>query len=156
MINEEVLHLSTPRGMAVTRSRLTKLAELLEKLPRKRFNYGHWVGDDWKGKPDLSCGTTACALGWATTIPAFRRLGLHLSGSAVRLRPYYLEGVLAAQKVFLLSYDEASYLFHPDMMLSADLCMPPAPSSDTTPKQVARHIRRFLSWKEKHGVRKAK
>src|SRR5688572_7294928 len=60
-------------------ARLLRLAELLEALPRKRFNFTSWVGDDWRGASDLSCGTTACALGWATTIPSLRRAGLRMA-----------------------------------------------------------------------------
>lgn len=57
---------------------LLKVAALLETLPRNRFNYSVWVGKDWKGATDLSCGTKACALGWATTIPEFHAQGLRL------------------------------------------------------------------------------
>lgn len=59
-------------------ARLLKLAAFLEQLDPKRFNYRRWVGDDWKGAQDLSCGTTACALGWAATMPEFQELGLRL------------------------------------------------------------------------------
>ncbi len=58
--------------------RLLKLADFLESLPRNRFCLERWVGRGWEGKPDLSCGTTACALGWATTIPEFRKLGVRM------------------------------------------------------------------------------
>jgi hypothetical protein len=68
----------TKRQADIYRRRLLKLAAFLRTLPAKRFNFGHWVGEDWRGDDDLSCGTTACALGWATTIPAFRRLGLRM------------------------------------------------------------------------------
>ncbi len=59
--------------------RLLLLADFLDKLPPERFNYAAWVGHDWKEMEDLSCGTTACALGWAATMPEFRKLGLRLS-----------------------------------------------------------------------------
>lgn len=60
------------------KNRLLKLADFLETVPPKRFRFSSWVGDDWQGREDLSCGTTACAVGWASTIPAFRKLGLRL------------------------------------------------------------------------------
>ncbi len=60
-------------------ARLLKLAAFLKRLPPKRFDYLNWVGDDWQGKPDLSCGTTACALGWACAMPEFKRSGMKLS-----------------------------------------------------------------------------
>lgn len=64
-------------------SRLLKLAAFLEKLPPERFSLATWVGRFWAGKQDLSCGTTACAMGWAATMPEFRRLGLRLYSTDV-------------------------------------------------------------------------
>jgi len=58
--------------------RLLKLAGFLDELPHKNFTFNSWVGFGFNGKLDLSCGTTACALGWATTIPEFRGAGLCL------------------------------------------------------------------------------
>lgn len=46
----------------VSNNRLLKLAAFLDTVPPERFKYDTWAGEDWKGKPDLSCGTTACAL----------------------------------------------------------------------------------------------
>lgn len=43
-----------------------------------RFDYNRWVGQDWAGKTDLSCGTKACSMGFATTMPIFQALGLQL------------------------------------------------------------------------------
>lgn len=58
----------------VQAERLLMLASFLERLPPERFNFRRWASEE-----DLnSCGTTACALGWATTIPAFKELGLCL------------------------------------------------------------------------------
>jgi len=75
---------------SVFRRRLLKLAAFLEKLPPERFEFGTWVGASWKGAQDLSCGTTACALAWAATIPSFRAAGLYLRqtdhGPEVRLK----------------------------------------------------------------------
>lgn len=110
----------------ITHERLLHLADFLEKLPPGRFNYHHWVGDDWKGHQDLSCGTTACALGWAATMPEFRKLGLQLSWSPDRLnRPlvkletdqtarFWESPVNAAMEVFGLTSDEVGYLFTPE------------------------------------------
>ena len=57
---------------------LLELADLLDSLPPGRFDYSHWVSSNWEGAEDLSCGTTACAAGWATTLPSFRAKGLQL------------------------------------------------------------------------------
>jgi len=62
--------------------RLLKLADFLEKLPEKKRKgkfdmdtFGKHVGPHHPKKYNY-CGTSACALGWATTSPYFRRLGL--------------------------------------------------------------------------------
>jgi len=70
--------------------RLTKLADYMDSLPpsaRDHFDMGAWFTHS--GNHPLSvktpakehfldCGSTACALGWASTMPYFRRLGLGL------------------------------------------------------------------------------
>ena len=136
--------------------RLLRLAAFLEKLPRKRFDYGNWVGDDWKGKPDLSCGTTACALGWATAMPEFRRLGLvmvqELNDEGVSVTGYVaLKGIRysneydAACEVFGMEHDDIDRVFMPgDAYTCSGLPL------SATPKQVARHIRKFV--KRETGV----
>lgn len=76
--------------------RLTKLIEFMETLPasaNKHFNMRYVVGHNQKDGPgtehkfdpmtiskkDLhTCGTTACALGWAATMPYFKRAGLRV------------------------------------------------------------------------------
>jgi hypothetical protein len=129
--------------------RLLLLADFLEKLPRKRFYYGSWVGEDWKGKQDLSCGTTACALGWAATLPSLRRAGLELRMSkhqngyvafrgmrGNRFEPGHHQSLCAAAKVFAISLDDANQLFAAPYPSRLD--------DDATPKQVARHIRKFV------------
>jgi hypothetical protein len=75
----------------LTVRRLTKLIEFMEKLPKsasKHFEMAvflsHEYNDHHHGVPksqrDLhTCGTTACALGWAATMPYFRRLGLRFN-----------------------------------------------------------------------------
>ena len=148
------------RDKKTSARRLLLLADHLDTLPKKRFYYGSWVGDDWKGKADLSCGTTACALGWATTIPSFRRLGLRMTS---RRPPSYadlvagadLDGYVtapgcsrslsAAQDIFKLSYIEAEFLFIPGGKLDSFPAIQAAPANGATAKQVARHIRRFVA-----------
>lgn len=62
------------------KDRLELLAEKHEydHEMQARFDYSRWVGQDWGGKPDLSCGTKACSMGFATTMPVFQELGLSL------------------------------------------------------------------------------
>lgn len=59
--------------------RLLKLANVLDDVPDNRFDMSTWGTPDFLEKP--ACGTSACALGWATTIPSLRdkrRCGLRL------------------------------------------------------------------------------
>lgn len=93
--------------------RLLKLADFLDALPPARFDYGVWVRSDWQGSSDLSCGTAACALGWATTIPEFRKMGLRLVRRFKSGVPVYKsrEGASAAAAFFGVTDEEAFYLF---------------------------------------------
>ena len=108
---------------ATHKRRLLTLAALLKKLPPRRFTMRKWVGWDWSGDPTLSCGTSACALGWATTIPSLRRLGLRLDlgEGCVVLRRKRRDAVVAyfdgyktiASELFGLTDVEADKLFMP-------------------------------------------
>lgn len=125
--------------------RLLTLAAFLDSLPPERFDFGHWVGDKWEGRPDLSCGTTACAAGWATTIPEFREAGLRMrasnwGGGFPVFKPY--TGFTALGVFFDLGpdpYAAAARVF-------GDLSGLP---DTATPKQVAAHIRKTV----RHHVR---
>lgn len=61
--------------------RLLILADFLENVVHAtmptRFCYATWLGREWAGEQDLSCGTTACAMGWAPQVPQFKELGLY-------------------------------------------------------------------------------
>jgi hypothetical protein len=126
----------------VNHKRLLKLADFLETVPRKRFDFTKWVGLDWKGKADLSCGTSACAIGWATTIPSFRKLGLKLSLNDAGGTPVFNGdfGSDAVAHFFDISILDAEFLFFP---LYNDL------GDKATPKQVAKHIREFVAQETK-------
>jgi hypothetical protein len=138
-------------SIKVGNARLLKLADFLETVPRKHFNYNRWVGDGWDGESTdlVSCGTTACALGWAATMPAFRRLGLRLyrdpegmdgvclkaAGDPYNGSPIYAAD--AAEEIFAVQGNEFDYLFTPS-----------EGEEDATPKQVAKKIRRFVADRE--------
>jgi hypothetical protein len=145
---------------------LLKIADLLERLPEEKFDYGSWVGEDWGGKPDLSCGMTACALGWATTIPEVAALGLRLEKRACPWNPALELGMVAfggaktsekfdpcesfrsATLAFDLTFAEAEYLFSPeegppDAPEYDDL--EDAPDASAPPAEVAEHIRAFVA-----------
>lgn len=140
----------------IYKRRLLKLADFLDKLPPERFNFRRWVGMDWKGRQNLSCGTTACAFGWATTMQVFRKLGLrlmrhptmgfglvHLKGET----DYERAAEKAAAHVFGLNGDEFDYLFFPVDETGSEMWFKPAPHLDATAKELAEHIRFFVSKK---------
>lgn len=91
------------------------------------FNLGGW------GRTTRSCGTTACAIGDATLMRAFRRRGLrHERGF---LTPTYknLAGWPAVEKFFDLTRREAHYLFSSGNY-----------DTDSDPAIVARRLREFV------------
>lgn len=127
--------------------RILLLADFMEKLPGKRFDFRTFVGGDWKGAADLSCGTAACALGWATTMPVFRRLGLRVTADrCIELQGEPMNAPLTLPK-FLRIFDidnetkfrlffpgSSSFLFFPGDYLPAN----------ATPKQWASHARKIV------------
>lgn len=123
------------RDRRIGDARLLKLCtERLDTLPPGRYDHSTWVGGDWGGKTDLSCGTTACAMGWATTIPSFRRLGLKLDPTYKIVFGDICGGIAAAIELFHITQYEAERLFG-----YAD-CGKVKP----TARRVARRIRQFV------------
>lgn len=145
---------------------LLQLADFLEKLPEERFNYEYWVSDHWDGQPDLSCGTAACAFGWACTFlpglslkcevtpdegnrPVVVFAGREYGGSNNRYT--ILE---AAAKYFELPYSMARWLFLSDCgrygeSHISDVIIEAAdnwwsPDDTATASEVAQHIRRVV------------
>lgn len=60
--------------------RLDVLADFLLTVPKEHFNLWDWArnyGPDWT----MTCGSTACAVGWAASIPEFQNLGFRLQPS---------------------------------------------------------------------------
>lgn len=159
--------------------RLLLLADFLAKLPPERFDYEVWVGRDWKGAKDLHCGTTACALGWATAVPELQALGLKLihnyslapHGGWVVNPKLGVKGPLysgddpsfrAAEVTFGLDPEESIYLFSPDNEPPAEYwfngpdgfhSLPDGPPGTAKPLAVAKHIRRYVRARAK--LRKA-
>lgn len=131
---------------------LLALADFLENDPRVEghFDMAHVLAENGgdlfrtkRGKPDLhACGTAACAMGWAPTVPSIRRAGL----SYVKLRAgdWYIgvhgiacDFIDAAEDIFDIAGSDADYLFYPR-------------DGHRTPKQVARNIRQFVKDEAKH------
>lgn len=81
--------------------RLSHVIRILENLPSgKRFSLATW----------MTCGTQACAVGWAATDPWFKRRGFTLDSHI----PKYKDdlGWNAVNSFFHLSDDDAYYLFN--------------------------------------------
>lgn len=119
----------TPQQAKEQRERLLLLADFLEAIPRDRIDLRSWrVGVFFLGHNDHKCGTTACALGWATVMPEFQDLGLAfrateggfdgapsvpmpgMKGDTWEQRWYGLD---AAMHLFHLDYRRARWLFMP-------------------------------------------
>lgn len=82
--------------------RLLQLADFLETIPDRNFDmntfyrraienehdafsysaFSYSLPNRRQSKPELSCGSTACAGGWATACPSLRRQGLRMSEDA--------------------------------------------------------------------------
>jgi hypothetical protein len=147
--------------MAETMDRETSVRRLmlvvakLRALPVERFDYGRWVGQNWQDAPDLSCGTTACALGWATTIPELAAAGLRLKRGTDGY-VYVSDGTPddssfasfhAASGIFGISTDDAEYLFAPGVAPPKDdsfVGSDDSPRGCAGPAEVADHIERFV------------
>lgn len=124
--------------------RLQRLADFLKKVKPAHFYLQTWCDIDG-GKIDdgkiakVGCKTTACAMGWAVNIPAFRKAGLRLMPETVNERavPAFrgTEGFDAAEEFFRLSNAESRWLFDPT-------CYPRRELKD--PKAVATRIRQLL------------
>lgn len=137
----------------VSNNRLNHLADFLDKLPKKRFDYSTWVGLEWQGKPNFSCGTTACALGWATTMPRFRRAGLHLRGRTPAVPAMRMDPVGAGSLFFGVTYDESRALFVGDPLYGDGYVellrhLDSHTGSKATAAQVAARIRKFIKVRE--------
>jgi hypothetical protein len=102
------------------------------------------------GARDLSCGTVACAGGWATTLPGFKERGLFLADccDAPAMpagdddRKHSSSGTDALAEVLEISPSDAELLFLP-CHRSEELDMV-SPSDKATAREVAEHIRRFM------------
>jgi len=133
---------------------LRELAALLDSLPADRFDYAMWVGNSWQGNEALSCGTTACAAGWATTLPNYRAAGLYMrarwpSSGIVVDRHSCLAGCDAMASVLAISEADAEWLFMP---CTWHPVWPRSPSTDASAAEVASHIRYYLCMHDACGI----
>lgn len=103
----------------MNKERLLKLADFLDTVPPARFRFDVWAHNK-KGEEIKigECGTTACAVGWATTIPEFAAAGLHLRiggdfGPTATPEFDGSESIEAVMRFFDLSMHDAERLFYP-------------------------------------------
>lgn len=152
---------------AVQKARLLALAGLLESLPEKLFSYDNFCqiaseygndaqieafaalpyGTDLLAiKTATECGTTACAVGWAPSLPAAKKLGFGLTktrgGGVVFTKNGRYCGIHRfASQFFGLSGEAFSFLFYPTTLLGGLR----SPDSDASASDVAEHIRDFVA-----------
>ena len=125
--------------------RLTKLAKFMASLPKEadaHFNMRWWVlhndsrhlqynehGLDegpLTQKKLLSCGTAACAAGWAATVPSFRKAGFRM-----RMLNGALEPAITPAHFFDITMEQEHLLFGDS-------------SKDQTPRQWAQRCMKFI------------
>lgn len=131
-------------------ARLLRLADFLDALPEDRFSFDVWASYDWT---DSQCGTSACALGWATTIPEFRALGLCMKVDPAEewkspvldtcTKPTWEATCDATREIFGLDKEMTQYLFVANN--GEDHGYGPQLFDDATASEVADHIREFVA-----------
>ena len=135
----------------MNKRRLLALADFLEtKVPRKQFNFGVVVIDvdkfeipRWLNKPlSPDCGAAGCAMGWAPSMRFFKREGWTFADGFLcspdgRTRAYEF----AAMEMFDITLADARFLF----ALGPKKDGYSGLGSGATPKQVAKHIRKFVA-----------
>jgi len=110
---------------------LLKLAAKLEWVHAtrpKEFDYSRILHE---------CGTPACAIGWATTIP---ETGLSIGGPRF-VEGHGMNGYSAARVAFGLGAEQALFLFEPKWV-RGDM---ESPDWTASAAEVANHIRRFVA-----------
>lgn len=119
--------------------RLLKLADFLEtKVPPERFNLHTWA--EGHGFLEGKCGTFGCAIGWAASIPAFKRAGLRLYAACGddlhQIQFGEREDYPAVEAFFHLNVRASRRLFSSASYKLGD---------STPPKLVAQRIRKFVA-----------
>lgn len=102
--------------------KLNLLIEIIQTLPKKRFNMGKWV----EATEESECGFAGCALGWATTSLVFQNMGLGVFTESLYNCDYDYTRIMfideyghewrdldAGRQLFELNGEEAHFLFMP-------------------------------------------
>lgn len=119
----------------MNKERLLKLAEFLEtSVPNEEFDLGSW-----------RCGTTACAVGWACTMPEFTQQGLVWSTMEDDFAsPYYKDQVTGKEFSGWNAVGKFFLGVEKDYMLKYNLFAPDFYPSNPTPQMVAARIRQTV------------
>lgn len=127
----------------MNQERLERLATALERIAKRplknmRFNLREWRSTGLK-KNTNGCGTAACAVGYACTLPSFKKEGLYLGdeNESSYAGPMF-DGHRcwdAVSVFFNLSYSTSMYLFSADYY---------ARWQRDKPQAVAKRIRQFI------------
>lgn len=151
--------------------RLTILAEYLKEVKPQQFFYGDFVDGECALTEDgkqLSCGTTACAIGHVPVIPEFRRLGVRFGveedDDYRSLEPMLkMDGKFimtswedVGETIFGLDRDEFYYLFMPAERFGHSNGLLPSPGYNASAKTVAKHILKFVRWDQKRVAKEAR
>lgn len=149
--------MATKVSKSVGNARLTKLALFLLALPEGHFDYGLVRAGPKQTIQKVSCGTTACAMGWTPNVPCLRKAGVVLKvytseegtdvcDATIRLGRNY--GFDAAAKLFGISLIDAYYLFDPFSERPIELpdtMAAKAPAYEASAKDVAMHILQYVA-----------
>lgn len=146
--------------------RLLILADKLEEVSERSFNLAKWINyrrtyrvavapllsnsvlkADLKPEEFEECGTSACAVGWAGTIPQFQKLGFTMDIREAFCDPAPSfqghRGWYATHAFFDLNWDSAHSLFSKNS--------PAYRGQEATPKFVAQVIRDFVQARKTLG-----
>lgn len=118
---------------------LELLVKALEnpKLHKKNFNLHNWAnGPHPPKKPTLECGSTACAIGLACTIPEWKKDGFKMVAEGDAYCPEYgpYASFDAVSRYLRITYEDVMYLFHEDSYLP-----------EASPQDVANRIKEFIN-----------
>lgn len=142
----------------VHKDRLLKLADFLEKLPRKKFDYDVVTRGEDIPRKELDCGTVGCAIGWCPVVfpiqLKYRRRERFELGPMI----YNKEGLNfgfreskptpPVREFFGVSLEESQALFNPYRQEARYALGMRAVNEKSTPKAVAKNIRLFVKHKE--------
>ncbi len=135
--------------------RLLKLADFLENLDSELFNFSHYCevqesmpsGMDPMKDPHR-CGTTACALGWAPSLPFAKKSGFSLrterigdtwTSTIFTKNGKVIQPPRVWRELFGLSGIQADAIFQPGMSPFMDT------TEDSSASDVADNIRKFVA-----------